>query len=241
MSLPDSVALVTGASSGIGAATARALVRAGARVALVARRRDRLAELVRELGEDRALALEADVAQADAAQDAVQQTLARWSRLDVLVNNAGVMMLGAVDGAPIADWRAMFDVNVLGLMYMTRAALPAMKSRQSGHVVNMSSVSGRVVSARSAVYSATKFAVGAFSEGLRQEVLSHGIRVTVIEPGVVATELADGITDANVRKSVKDWVASMTPLAAEDVAAAVVYAVTQPPHVAVNELLIRPR
>ena len=242
MGIPaGSVVLVTGASSGIGAATAKAAARGGLRVALVARRKDRLAALVEELGADRALALEADVAQPEAAPRVVAATLERFGQLDVLVNNAGVMMLGPVDGAPLADWKAMFEVNVLGLMYMTHAALPVLKQQQGGHVVNISSVSGRVVSARSAVYSATKFAVGAFSEGLRQELVPHGVRVTTIEPGVVATELADHITDAAIQKSVKDWAASMIPLSPEDVAHAILYAIAQPEHVAINQVLLRPR
>jgi NADP-dependent 3-hydroxy acid dehydrogenase YdfG len=241
MGIPEgAVAIVTGASSGIGAATAAALAKAGARVVLAARRKDRLESLAGQIGADKCLVLQADVSTEAETGRIATQTMEKWGRIDILVNNAGVMMLGPVAEAATADWRKMFDLNVLGLMYMTHAVLPTMKTQKRGHIINISSVSGRVVSARSAVYSATKFAVGAFSEGLRQELIKEGVRITAIEPGAVATELADHITDAAVQSSVRQWVASLTPLAAEDIAAAVLYAASQPPHVGVNEILLRP-
>jgi NADP-dependent 3-hydroxy acid dehydrogenase YdfG len=241
-SLEGKVAIVTGASSGIGHATATALAARGARVVACARRADRLADLMSaiERAGGQALSVTADVSKEGDVDRVIETAVERWNRVDILVNNAGIMKLGSVEGANRSDWRDMIEVNLLGVMYATQAVLPHMRRQAGGHIVNISSVSGRVVSARSAAYSASKFAVVAFTEGVRQEVLKTGIRVTVIEPGVVATELSDHISDGVVRDQVKQWAASMTPLAAQDVANAVMYAVTQPPHVNVNEILLRP-
>ncbi|UBV44290.1 SDR family NAD(P)-dependent oxidoreductase (plasmid) [Deinococcus taeanensis] len=240
--LTGKVALVTGASSGIGEATARALALEGAAVALVARRADRLEQLAADIraqgGQAHVCAL--DLAQPGQAQVAAQQTAAALGRLDILVNNAGLMLLGPVTGADLSDWERMLDLNVRALMTLTHAALAIMTPQRSGHIVNVSSVSGRGASPTSAGYSATKWAVGGFSEGLRQEVRLSGIRVTVIEPGVVATELTGHITHTQTRETYESRVSTMTPLEAEDIAAAVVYAVTQPQRVNVNEILIRP-
>lgn len=241
--LKGKVAVITGASSGIGEATAVALARAGAKVCLLARRLDRLAALCESIekeGFEKPLHIAADVSKPEDIENAVKNALEKFTRIDILVNNAGVMYLGPIEGANIDDWRRMFDINVLGLMNFTHAVLPHMVSNGYGHIVNISSVSGKVVSARSAAYSATKFAVGAFSEGLRQEVSSKGIRVTVIQPGAVTTELTDHITDSATKKSVKDWVAKMNALSSEDIANAIVYAVSQSPAVNVNEITIRP-
>ncbi len=241
--LKDKVAIITGASSGIGEATAIGLARAGAKVSLMARREDRLAALSDKLaaeGLERPVYFVSDVQKSSEIEKAVQGTIEKLRRVDILINNAGVMYLGPVEGANIEDWKRMFDINVLGLMNCTHAVLPQMIKNGYGHIVNISSVSGKIVSARSAAYSATKFAVGAFSDGLRQEVASKGVRVTVIQPGAVATELTDHITDSSTQKSVKDWVAGMTPLSSEDIANAILYAVGQPPHVNVNEITIRP-
>ncbi|GGR06031.1 SDR family oxidoreductase [Deinococcus ruber] len=240
--LTGKVALVTGASSGIGAATALALAEQGAAVALVARRQDRLDTLAQQItaagGQAEVIALDlADPAQAEVA---VQRTLETLGGLDIVVNNAGLMLLGPVGGADVSDWQRMMDLNVLALMRLTHAALPSMKQQKGGHIVNISSVSGRGASPTSAGYSATKWAVGGFSEGLRQEVRLDNIRVTVIEPGVVATELTDHITHEATKTTYESRIATMTPLEAEDIAAAVVYAVTQPLRVNVNEILIRP-
>jgi len=241
--LKDKVALVTGASSGIGEATAIALARAGARVSLMARREDRLSELTEKLSAEglaKPIYFAADVQKNDDIDKTVKGTIEKFGRVDILINNAGVMYLGPIAGANIDDWKRMFDINVLGLMNCTHAVLPEMIKNNCGHIVNISSVSGKIISARSAAYSATKFAVGAFSEGLRQEVSSKGLRVTVIQPGAVATELTDHITDGATKKSIKDWVAGMTALTSEDIANAIVYAVSQPASVNVNEITIRP-
>ncbi len=241
--LEGAVALVTGASSGIGEATAYSLAEKGARVALVARRKDRLDALSKkikdELGQE-TLCIVGDVTSYKTAEEAVQLTTTKWGRLDVLVNNAGVMYIGPVSNANVEDWKRMIDINVLGLMYFTHATIPVMKKQTSGHIINISSVSGKVVNARSAVYSATKFAVNAFAEGIRQELAIDGIRVTVIEPGAVLTELTDHITDSATKDTVKSWVATMNALKSEDIAQAILYAVSQPPHVNVNEILLRP-
>lgn len=237
--LEGKVAVVTGASSGIGEATALALAGEGARVALAARRADRLEHLAGRIGGN-ALPLALDVSDEADVRRVTNRIREEWGRIDILVNNAGVMLLGPIDGADTEDWRRMVNTNVLGLMYCTHAALPAMREQRSGHVVNISSVAGRTVRAGAGVYNATKWAVGAFSESLRQEVHTLGIRVTVVEPGAVATELLEHITVPEVQREMKQWVGSLTPLASADIAASILYAVTQPPHVNVNEILIRP-
>lgn len=242
--LEGKVALVTGASSGIGAATALALANEGARLALVARNVAGLESLVKELRSahgDIAKAIAADVADESNIRSAIEEASQFFGRLDILVNSAGVMLLGPIFGAKTAEWRQMINVNTLGLMYATHAALPTMIKQGGGHVVNISSIAGRVVwSAGAGVYMASKFAVTGFSESLRQEVADKKIRVTVIEPGIVATNLTQQIGDAEVRAQTEAYYASMEPLRAEDIAAAVGYAVTQPPNVNVNELLVRP-
>ena len=240
--LSGKVALVTGASSGIGAATALALAQEGAAVALVARREDRLTDLARTIQGigGQAAVIPADIARPEEARSAVARTVTELGGLDILVNNAGLMLLGPVAGADPADWHRMMDLNVLALMHLSQAALEPMRQRPGGHIVNISSVSGRGASPTSAGYSATKWAVGGFSEGLRQEVRLDRIRVTVIEPGVVATELTDHITHQDTKTSYESRISTMTPLEPEDIAAAVVYAVTQPERVKVNEILIRP-
>lgn len=240
--LSGKVAVVTGASSGIGEATARALDAEGAAVVLVARRRDRLdalAEAIRHEG-GQAHVVAADLSDPAQARDAVAQAVSAFGRLDILVNNAGLMLLGPVADADPTDWHRMMDLNVLTLMHATQAAVQVMQGQGSGHIVNISSVSGRGAGPTSAGYSATKWAVGGFSEGLRQEVRLLGIRVTVIEPGVVATELTDHITHTATKDAYEGRIKQMTPLEAEDIAAAVVYATTQPQRVNVNEILIRP-
>ena len=240
--LQGKVALVTGASSGIGEATALPLARAGARVAIAARRRDRLDGVAGRIADLRAesLVLEADVARPEEAESIVSRTVERWGQLDILVNNAGLMLLSPIDRARVEDWRRMLDLNVLGLMVTTRAALPQMRRQKDGHVVNISSTAGRVANPDASVYAATKFGVGAFSEALRREVYKDNIRVTVIEPGAVATELREHVPDPDTRERIDTWARSMRQLQSEDVAAAILYAVSQPPHVNVNEILLRP-
>jgi NADP-dependent 3-hydroxy acid dehydrogenase YdfG len=240
--LDGKVAIVTGASSGIGEATALALAAEGAAVAITARREDRLqavAQRIHALG-GKALSLRVDVTDEAQVREMAARTEAEFGKADILVNNAGVMLLGPIGGADTEDWRRMVSTNVLGLMYCTHAVLPLMQRQGAGHIVNISSVAGRTARAGAGVYNATKWAVGAFSEALRQEVYKHSIRVTIIEPGAVATELLEHITVPEVKAGMQEWVGSLTPLTSEDIAASILYAVTQPPHVNVNEILIRP-
>lgn len=243
-SLRDTVALVTGASSGIGEATALALAGLGAKVALVARRRDRLEDLAGRIG-DGALVVEADVADEAQAAAAVAGTVEAFGRLDTLVNNAGVMLLGPIAQAPTDEWRRMVELNVLGLAYCTHAALPHLleaaesEPRRVADVVNVSSVAGRVARLGNGVYSATKFGVVAFSESLRQEVTRRHVRVSVVEPGAVGTELA-GHNRPEVLEDMARTFGGTEIMRSEDIAEAVAFVVTRPRHVAVNELLVRP-
>ena len=236
------VALVTGASSGIGEATAVALAEAGASVAIGARRTDRLDALAARVRDDGAtvLQVELDVTDEQACADVVRRTREELGGLDILVNNAGVMLLGTIVGADPEDWRRMLHTNVLGVMYMTHAAIEGMVEQGSGDVVNISSVAGRVARMGAGVYNASKWAVNAFSESLRQEVTARGVRISLVEPGAVATELTDHITQPAAKAASKQMAANMTPLQAEDIARAICYVVTQPPHVAINEVLVRP-
>jgi NADP-dependent 3-hydroxy acid dehydrogenase YdfG len=245
--LQGTVALVTGASSGIGQATARALAEQGAAVALVARRADRLEDLGGEIADagGTALPIEADVSQREQAEGAVARAVEELGRLDVLVNNAGVMLLGPIVDAPVEEWEQMVEVNLLGLMYTARAALPHLleagerEPRRVADLINISSVAGRIARKGSAVYNATKFGVGAFSEGLRQEVTRHHVRVSLVEPGAVATEL-QAHNRPEVREQIEKRFEDMDILQAEDIADAIAYVVTRPRHVAVNEILVRP-
>jgi NADP-dependent 3-hydroxy acid dehydrogenase YdfG len=239
--LSGRVVAVTGASSGIGEATALACARAGAAVSLAARRLDRVEGLAERISGDggTALAIETDVGDERQAQRFVQRTATELGRLDVLVNNAGVMLLGPIAEAPTDEWRRMIHANVFGVLYCTHAALPVMKEQGSGHIVNVSSVAGRFARAGSGVYNLTKFGVGAFSEALRQETAPAGIRVSVIEPGAVATELSTH-NRPEIREMIKGAFADVTPLDAEDIANGILYAIASPENVAVNEILIRP-
>ncbi len=243
--LEGAVALVTGASSGIGEATAAALALEGARVALVARRRDRLDALAERIGGDRAFVIEADVTDPEQAAGAVERSVSELGRLDVLVNNAGVMLLGPIVDAPVEEWQRMVQLNLLGLLYCTHAALPhllkaaEMEPRSVSDVVNISSVAGRVARLNSGVYNATKHGVGAFSESLRQEVTARHVRVTLIEPGATATELAFH-NRPEILEGMAQTIGGIEIMHAEDIAEAIRYAVTQPRRVAVNEILIRP-
>jgi NADP-dependent 3-hydroxy acid dehydrogenase YdfG len=240
--LDGKVAVVTGASSGIGEATAEALAAEGATVVVAARREERLADLAKRIeeGGGRVLAAACDVADEDQAHGLIRKAEEEFGRVDILVNNAGVMLLSTVGKGLSDEWRRMFDVNVLGLLYTTDAAVETMKRQGGGHLVNISSVAGRKVTRdASGVYAGSKFAVGAISEGLRQELLADNIRVTIVEPGAVATELTDHITDEDARESLGGLL-NLEILQAEDIANAIVYAVTQPERVSVNEILIRP-
>jgi NADP-dependent 3-hydroxy acid dehydrogenase YdfG len=239
--LREQVVAVTGASSGIGEATALACARAGASVALAARRVDRIEALADRITAEggRAIAVPTDVGDESQAQAFVERAHSELGRLDVLVNNAGVMLLGPIENAPTEEWRRMIHVNVFGVLYCTHAALPLMHAQESGHIVNISSVAGRVARAGSGVYNLTKFGVGAFSESLRQEAVAMGVRVTLIEPGAVATELPMH-NRPEVLEQIAKRFAGVTPLSAEDIANAILYAIGQPPNVSVNEVLVRP-
>ena len=243
--LTGTVALVTGASSGIGAATATALAAQGAAVALAARRRDRLDTLAGDIRAQggTALVLEADITDEQQAKHAVERTVTELDRLDTLVNNAGVMLLGPAVNAPMSEWQRMVELNVLGLLYCAHAAMPHLiRAAQDGprHVadmVNISSVAGRVARNGSGVYNLTKHGVGAFSESLRQELTDRYVRVSLVEPGATATELA-GHNRPEVLEGLRSQFGQR--MQAEDIADAITYIVTRPRHVAINEMLIRP-
>ena len=240
--LDGKVAVVTGASSGIGEATAEALAAEGAAVVVAARREDRLAGLAERIRGDggRVLAAVCDVTDESQAHGLIRKVVEEFGRVDILVNNAGVMLLSGVGKGLSEEWRTMFEVNVMGLLYTTDAAIGAMKNQGGGHLVNISSLAGRKVTRDSSgVYAGSKHAVGAISEGLRQELLQDNIRVTIIEPGAVETELPTHITDEDARESLGGLL-DLEILQSEDIANAIVYAVTQPPRVSVNEILIRP-
>jgi NADP-dependent 3-hydroxy acid dehydrogenase YdfG len=245
--LYGTVALVTGASSGIGHATAAVLAARGAAVALVARRTERIEELgrsVRDLG-GRALTITADVTDRSQAEWAVASTVEQLGRLDIVVNNAGVMLLGPIVDAPVEEWERMVDLNVKGLLYVAHASLPHLlaaaerEPRRVADLVNVSSVAGRVARNGSGVYNATKHAVGAFSESLRQEVTARHVRVSLVEPGAVATELSSH-NRPEIREAIRGRFGAIERMQAEDIAETVEFIVTRPRHVAVNEVLVRP-
>lgn len=236
------VALVTGASSGIGHATAIALSGAGARVAVGARRTDKLESLRQEIEKagGEVIIQKLDVTKKAECDAFVEAAVSRWGSVDILVNNAGLMPLSFFKRLKVSEWDQMIDVNIRGVIYCTAAAIPHMLDKKSGHIVNMSSVAGRVVFPAGAVYCATKHAVTAFSEGLRQEFSQRSnIRVTCIEPGVVDTELNNTITDESLAKFVEST-KQMAALKAEDIAKTILFAVESPPHMNVNEIMIRP-
>ncbi|WP_335224237.1 SDR family NAD(P)-dependent oxidoreductase [Nostoc sp.] len=240
--LDAKVAIITGASSGIGAATAIALAEEGAQVVLAARRIERLNEVAQKIEAvgGKALPIVTDASDETQVNSLVQKVNTTLGRIDILVNNAGIGGLGTIEDSDPAEWRRQFDLNVLGLLYATHAVLPIFKAQGVGHVVNLSSVAGRITRAGMGVYSATKWGVNAISEALRQEVHKHNIRVTIIEPGLVATEFIDNITDPAAKQALEARFKAVTPLQPEDIARAIAYAVTQPSHVNVNEILIRP-
>ena len=240
--LDGKVAVVTGASSGIGEATAEALAAEGAAVVVAARREDRLADLVERIRGNggRVVAAVCDVTDESQAHGLIQKAVEEFGSVDILVNNAGVMLLSTVGKSLSDQWRQMLEVNVMGVLYVTDAGIAVMKEQGSGHLVNVSSLAGRKVTRDSSgVYAGTKFAVHAISEGLRQELLQDNIRVTIVAPGAVETELPDHITDEDARESLSGLM-NLERLQAEDIANAIVYAVTQPARVSVNEILIRP-
>lgn len=245
--LEGTVALVTGASSGIGEATAVTLAELGADVALLARRRDRIEALAERLSapDRRTLVVEADVTDREQASAAVEKVASEFGRLDIVINNAGVMLLGPIADAPVDEWDQMVQVNVLGLLYVAKAALPHLLAaaeqdpRRVADLINISSVAGRTVRVGSGVYNATKHAVGAFSESLRQEVTKQHVRVALVEPGAVETELASH-NRPEIQEGMAQRFANMERLQATDIADAIGYLLTRPRHVAINEILIRP-
>ncbi len=245
--LSGTVALVTGASSGIGAATASALAAEGATVALVARRADRLKDLAADIDAagGQSVSITADVSDRAAAEKAVDRCVKDLGRLDIVINNAGMMLLGPILDAPVEEWQKMIDINLSGLLYCTKAAMPHLlaaaedERRGVADLVNVSSVAGRVPRLGSGVYNATKHGVGAFSESLRQEVTQRHVRVGLIEPGAVDTELASHNRE-EVQAGMRSRFEGMERLVAQDIAEAIVYMVTRPRRMAVNEMLIRP-
>jgi len=245
--LDGTAALVTGASSGIGEATALALAAEGAAVVLAARRTDRLEALSKRIADDggRAAVITADVSDEEQARDTVDRAAEAFGRLDTVVNNAGVMLLGPAVDAPVSEWQRMVELNLLGLLYCTHAAMPhLLRAAEDGprgvaDLVNVSSVAGRTVRLGSGVYNATKHGVGAFSEALRQEVTRRHVRVSLVEPGATETELA-GHNRPEVLEGLKRRFSNMERLQATDISDAVTYIVTRPRHVAINEILIRP-
>lgn len=245
--LQGTVSLITGASSGIGQATALALAAQGSAVAIAARRRDRLEQLAEKVAQQggNALMIEADVGSQEQAAEAVERTVSELGRLDTLVNNAGAMLLGPIENAPLEEWERMLSVNVAGLIHCAHAALPHLlraaedSPRGVADMVNISSVAGRVARLGSGVYNLTKHGIGAFSESLRQEVTQRHVRISLVEPGAVETELASH-NRPEILEQISQRFGSIERLQAEDIAAGIEFIVTRPRHVAVNEVLIRP-
>lgn len=242
ITLEKKVALVTGASSGIGQTTVIALAKAGVSVMAVARREDRLNALVSGLKREggRVAAWVADVSQEEQCHRMVSETVKAFGRLDILVNNAGVMLNAPISESNTADWVEMVNTNLLGAMYLTQAALPALKKTKAGDIVNISSVAGRIARKAAGGYNATKFGLNAFSEALRQELSDQHVRVTVIEPGLVATELMEHVPHAETLAAYRTFAESMTRLTADDVTQAIMFALSQPRHVNFREILMAP-
>lgn len=237
--IKDKVVVITGASSGLGEATARRLARDGAKLVLGARRLDRLQALAKDLSLGEGAAVKTDVTKADQVQALVDQAVKLHGRVDVILNNAGLMPHSPLERLKIADWEQMIDVNIKGVLYGIAAVLPYMTAQKSGHIINVSSVAGHLVRPGSAVYSATKHAVRIISEGLRQEVKPYNIRSTIISPGAVATELPNSITEADVAMGIKDFYAHYA-IPVDSFASMVAFAMSQPENVDVNEILFRP-
>lgn len=239
--IENKVVVITGASSGLGEATARHLAARGARVVLGARRSDRIASLAEELNAagHKALAIATDVSDAAQVKSLVDGAVQQFGRVDVMLNNAGLMPLSPLERLKIDEWNQMIDVNLKGVLYGIAAALPYMKEQKSGHIINVSSVYGHVVDPGATVYCATKFAVRALSEGLRKEVKPYNIRTTVISPGAVSTELTQHISEADIRQGIQDFVSKIA-VGPDTFARAVAYAINEPDDVDINEILFRP-
>jgi NADP-dependent 3-hydroxy acid dehydrogenase YdfG len=240
--LQGKVALVTGASSGIGEAAALALGAAGATVAVSARRTERLQDLAKKIEATggSAIVLTGDVADEASAKGFVSDTVARAGRLDILVNSAGLIQPGGVENANTEQWRRLLDVNLLGTLYTCSAAIPHMRAQGGGDIINISSISGRRATKDFNPYATSKFGLTAMNEGLRQEVGGYGIRVCIIEPGATTSEVAEGIVDPNIREAMRKHVTKPGAMTAEDIAAAIMFVVALPPRANVTEMLIRP-
>lgn len=237
--IKDKVVVITGASSGLGEAAARHLFRHGGKLVLGARRLDRLQALAKELSPDGVAVMQVDVTQRDQVKRLVDYAVTTHGRIDVIINNAGLMPQSLLENLKVDEWDRMIDVNIKGVLYGIAAALPHMKAQKSGHIINVSSVAGHKVGPGGAVYSATKHAVRALSEGLRQEVKPYNIRTTIISPGAVATELPDTITDPAVAERVRGLYEKVA-ISADSFANTIVFAMSQPDDVDVNEILFRP-
>lgn len=240
--LKNKVAIITGASSGIGYATSLTLSKAGIRVAVGARRTERLQELEKQIIKNNGeiLVQKTDVTRKSDCDSLVNTIVEKWGKVDILINNAGLMPLSYFKNGKVEEWEQMIDVNIKGVLYCTSAVVPYMVEKKSGHIINISSVAGRIVFAGASVYCATKHAITAFSEGLRMELSpKYNIRVTCIEPGAVSTELLQSITDESMKGFIQAT-KNMETLQSEDIANAVLYAIDTPNHVNVNEILIRP-
>lgn len=237
--IENKVVVITGASSGLGEALARRLVKDGAKLVLGARRLDRLKKLAQDLNLSPEAAVQTDVTQPEQVQALVDKAVALYGRVDVLVNNAGLMPHSLLERKKFDDWNAMIDVNLKGVLYGIAAALPYMQQQKSGHIINTSSVAGHKVRAGSAVYAATKTAVRVISEGLRQEVKPYNIRTTIISPGAVESELVTSITEADVAANIQQFYDDVA-ISAESFASVVAFAISQPEDVDINEILFRP-
>jgi NADP-dependent 3-hydroxy acid dehydrogenase YdfG len=237
--IENKVVVIAGASSGLGEALARRLVKDGAKLVLGARRLDRLKKLAQDLNLSPEAAVQTDVTQPDQVQALVDKAIALYGRVDVMVNNAGLMPHSLLERRKFDDWNAMIDVNLKGVLYGIAAALPYMQQQKSGHIINTSSVAGHKVRAGSAVYAATKTAVRVISEGLRQEVKPYNIRTTIISPGAVESELVTSITEADVAANIQQFYDDVA-ISAESFASVVAFAISQPEDVDINEILFRP-
>ncbi|MEV4886293.1 SDR family oxidoreductase [Chitinophaga ginsengisegetis] len=239
--IKEKVVVITGASSGLGAAAARHLANEGATVVLGARRKERIEELANEINSNggKALAQVTDVTVAEDVKSLVDNAVKTFGKIDVIINNAGVMPLAPLERLKIDEWNQMIDVNIRGVLHGIAAALPYMKDQKSGHVINLSSVAGHLVWEGSAVYSATKYAVRAITEGLRQETKPYNIRTTIVSPGAVSTELLNGIGEADVAEATRRGVENIA-IPAESFARVVAFAISQPEEVDINEVLFRP-
>jgi len=237
--IEDKVIVITGASSGLGEAAARRLSREGAKLVLGARRLERLQALAKELSLGPEAAVQTDVTHHEQVRNLVDRAVKAHGRIDVIINNAGLMPHSLLERAKLDDWNRMIDVNIKGVLYGIAAVLPHMKAQQSGHIINVSSVAGHLVRPGSAVYAATKHAVRVITEGLRQEVKPYNIRSTIISPGAVETELPDSITEPDVAASVRELYERVA-ISADSFASMVAFAIGQPEDVDINEILFRP-